>query len=188
MEPHELRLFEFVVASPHSLLRQVGRSDGADGGCRVAAWRVPSSAIPRGANSTCGRRAAADWDRVFAVAARRAGGDRDRRLVGSAGRALRAGRARARARLPVCARQRRARASGARLRRHRHRARQAGGHSPRIGSSTTGRTSGSSGGRVARGTADHRAPGHWRYVRTPPSGSGPSSAFSGFAASLLMSF
>ena len=40
MEPDELRLFEFVVASPHSLLRKTIDQTRADGRRRVAAGRL----------------------------------------------------------------------------------------------------------------------------------------------------
>jgi histidinol phosphatase-like PHP family hydrolase len=70
MEPHELRQFEFVVASPHSLLRktidQTARMVGAVSQPGVAVLGHP---LGRKFNQRPG--VAADWDRVFAVAARR---------------------------------------------------------------------------------------------------------------------
>jgi putative hydrolase len=70
MEPHELRLFEFVVASPHSLLRKkVDQTDRM-----VTAVSQPGVAIlghPQGRRFNNRPGVSADWDRVFAVAARR---------------------------------------------------------------------------------------------------------------------
>ena len=70
MEPHELRQFEFVVASPHSQLRQsadqTARMVGAVSQPGVAILGHPSG---RKFNQRAGVRA--NWDRVFAVAARR---------------------------------------------------------------------------------------------------------------------
>jgi putative hydrolase len=70
MEPHELRQFEIVVASPHSLLRKT-----IDQTERMAtAVSQPGVAIlghPQGRvfNSRAGVRA--NWDEVFTIAARR---------------------------------------------------------------------------------------------------------------------
>jgi histidinol phosphatase-like PHP family hydrolase len=70
MEPHELRQFEFVVASPHSLLRksidQTARMVGAASGRGVAILGHP---MGRRYNNRPG--VSADWDRVFEVAAAR---------------------------------------------------------------------------------------------------------------------
>src|SRR5688572_18707149 len=70
MEPHELRQFEFVVASPHSQLRQ-----SADQTARmVGAVSQPGVAIlghPSGRRFNVRAGVRANWDRVFAVAARR---------------------------------------------------------------------------------------------------------------------
>ena len=70
MEPHELRLFEFVVASPHSLLRktidQTARMVGA-----VSQPGVCILGHPQGRRFNVRPGVAADWDEVFAVAARR---------------------------------------------------------------------------------------------------------------------
>jgi histidinol phosphatase-like PHP family hydrolase len=70
MEPEELRRFELVVASPHSLLRksidQTARMVGAVSAPGVAILGHP---MGRKFNTRPGVRA--DWDRVFAVAARR---------------------------------------------------------------------------------------------------------------------
>ena len=69
MEPHELRQFEFVVASPHSQLRQA-----IDQTARmVAAVTQPGVAIlghPTGRRFNVRAGVQADWDRVFTVAAR----------------------------------------------------------------------------------------------------------------------
>jgi putative hydrolase len=70
MEPHELRRFELVVASPHSLLRktndQTARMVGAVSQPGVAILGHP---LGRKFNQRPGVRA--NWDRVFQVAARR---------------------------------------------------------------------------------------------------------------------
>jgi putative hydrolase len=70
MEPDELRLFEFVVASPHSLLRktfdQTERMLGA-----VSQPGVAILGHPQGRRFNNRPGVTADWDRVFAVAARR---------------------------------------------------------------------------------------------------------------------
>ena len=70
MEPDELRQFEFIVASPHSLLRkaidQTGRMVGA-----VSQPGVCILGHPQGRRFNVRAGVLADWDRVFAVAARR---------------------------------------------------------------------------------------------------------------------
>ena len=70
MTPDELRRFEFVVASPHSLLRK-----GFDQTARmVGAVSQPGVAIlghPLGRRFSQRPGVSADWDAVFAVAARR---------------------------------------------------------------------------------------------------------------------
>jgi histidinol phosphatase-like PHP family hydrolase len=70
MEPHELRQFELIVASPHSLLRksedQTTRMVGAVSQPGVAILGHP---LGRKFNQRPGVRA--NWDRVFDVAARR---------------------------------------------------------------------------------------------------------------------
>jgi histidinol phosphatase-like PHP family hydrolase len=70
MEPDELRQFEFVVASPHSLLRkpfdQTGRMVGA-----VSQPGVAILGHPQGRRFNNRPGVSADWDKVFAVAARR---------------------------------------------------------------------------------------------------------------------
>ncbi len=70
MTPEELRLFEFVVASPHSLLRK-----GIDQTARmVGAVSQPGVCIlghPQGRRYNVRPGVSADWDRVFHVAARR---------------------------------------------------------------------------------------------------------------------
>jgi histidinol phosphatase-like PHP family hydrolase len=70
MEPHELRLFEFVVASPHSMLRksvdQTARMVGA-----VSQPGVCILGHPQGRRFNVRPGVAADWDQVFAVAAKR---------------------------------------------------------------------------------------------------------------------
>jgi putative hydrolase len=70
MTPEELRLFEFVVASPHSLLRkridQTARMVGA-----VSQPGVCILGHPQGRRYNVRPGVSADWDRVFAVAARR---------------------------------------------------------------------------------------------------------------------
>jgi histidinol phosphatase-like PHP family hydrolase len=70
MEPHQLRLFEFVVASPHSMLRktvdQTARMVGA-----VSQPGVCILGHPQGRRFNVRPGVAADWDQVFTVAARR---------------------------------------------------------------------------------------------------------------------
>jgi histidinol phosphatase-like PHP family hydrolase len=70
MEPDELRRFEFVVASPHSLLRksidQTERMAGA-----VSQPGVCILGHPQGRRFNVRPGVSADWDRVFAIAARR---------------------------------------------------------------------------------------------------------------------
>jgi histidinol phosphatase-like PHP family hydrolase len=70
MTPEELRLFDFVVASPHSLLRK-----GIDQTARmVGAVSQPGVCIlghPQGRRYNVRPGVSADWDQVFAVAARR---------------------------------------------------------------------------------------------------------------------
>jgi histidinol phosphatase-like PHP family hydrolase len=70
MEPHELRQFEFVVASPHSQLRkaidQTERMVGA-----VSQPGVCILGHPQGRRYNVRPGVSADWDRVFEVAARR---------------------------------------------------------------------------------------------------------------------
>ncbi len=70
MTPDELRLFEFVVASPHSLLRK-----GIDQTPRmVGAVSQPGVCIlghPQGRRYNVRPGVSANWDEVFAVAARR---------------------------------------------------------------------------------------------------------------------
>ena len=70
MEAHELRLFEFVVASPHSLLRkttdQTARMVGA-----VSQPGVCILGHPQGRRFNVRPGVSADWDRVFEVAAKR---------------------------------------------------------------------------------------------------------------------
>jgi putative hydrolase len=70
MEPDELRLFEFVVASPHSLLRksvdQTARMVGA-----VSQPGVCILGHPQGRRFNVRPGVSADWDKVFAVAAKR---------------------------------------------------------------------------------------------------------------------
>jgi putative hydrolase len=70
MEPHELRLFEFVVASPHSLLRtpadQTARMVDA-----VSQAGVCILGHPQGRRFNVRPGVSADWDAVFEVAARR---------------------------------------------------------------------------------------------------------------------
>ena len=70
MEPHELRQFEFIVASPHSLLRKSVDQTGR----MTAAVSQPGVAIlghPQGRRFNVRPGVAADWDAVFAIAARR---------------------------------------------------------------------------------------------------------------------
>jgi histidinol phosphatase-like PHP family hydrolase len=70
MEPHELRLFEFVVASPHSMLRktidQTPRMVGA-----VSQPGVCILGHPQGRRFNVRPGVSADWDQVFEVAAKR---------------------------------------------------------------------------------------------------------------------
>ena len=70
MEDHELRQFEFVVASPHSLLRktvdQTARMVGA-----VSQPGVCILGHPQGRRFNVRAGVAADWDQVFAMAGRR---------------------------------------------------------------------------------------------------------------------
>ena len=70
MEPDELRLFEFVIASPHSLLRksvdQTARMVGA-----VSQPGVCILGHPQGRRFNVRPGVSADWDQVFAVAAKR---------------------------------------------------------------------------------------------------------------------
>jgi histidinol phosphatase-like PHP family hydrolase len=70
MEPHELQQFEFVVASPHSLLRksidQTARMVGA-----VSQPGVCILGHPQGRRFNVRPGVSAEWDRVFEVAARR---------------------------------------------------------------------------------------------------------------------
>ena len=70
MTPEELRLFDFVVASPHSLLRkaidQTARMVGA-----VSQPGVCILGHPMGRRYNVRAGVSADWDRVFEVAARR---------------------------------------------------------------------------------------------------------------------
>jgi putative hydrolase len=70
MEADELRQFEFVVASPHSLLRktidQTSRMVGA-----VSQPGVCILGHPQGRRFNARPGVSADWDQVFAAAARR---------------------------------------------------------------------------------------------------------------------
>jgi putative hydrolase len=70
MTPEELRLFEIVVASPHSLLRKgIDQTDRM-----VGAVSQPGVCIlghPQGRRYNVRPGVSADWDRVFEVAARR---------------------------------------------------------------------------------------------------------------------
>ena len=70
MELHELRQFEFIVASPHSMLRktvdQTGRMVGA-----VSQPGVCILGHPQGRRYNVRPGVSADWDTVFDVAARR---------------------------------------------------------------------------------------------------------------------
>ncbi len=70
MEPEELRLFEFVVASPHSVLRktvdQTARMVGA-----VSQPGVCILGHPQGRRFNVRPGVAAEWDQVFAAAAKR---------------------------------------------------------------------------------------------------------------------
>ena len=70
MEPHELRLFEFVVASPHSVLRQTIDQTPR----MVGAVSQPGVCIlghPQGRRFNVRAGVSADWDQVFEVAAKR---------------------------------------------------------------------------------------------------------------------
>jgi histidinol phosphatase-like PHP family hydrolase len=70
MEPGELRLFEFVIASPHSALRkavdQTARMVGA-----VSQPGVCILGHPQGRRFNVRPGVSADWDQVFEVAAKR---------------------------------------------------------------------------------------------------------------------
>jgi histidinol phosphatase-like PHP family hydrolase len=70
MEPHELRQFEFVVASPHSALRKpIDQTERM-----VAAVSQPGVSIlghPQGRVFNVRLGVVADWNKVFEVAARR---------------------------------------------------------------------------------------------------------------------
>jgi histidinol phosphatase-like PHP family hydrolase len=70
MAPDELRLFEFIVASPHSLLRKgIDQTDRM-----VGAVSQPGVCIlghPQGRRYNVRPGVSADWDKVFEVAARR---------------------------------------------------------------------------------------------------------------------
>ena len=70
MEPHELRQFELIVASPHSLLRKtIDQTDRM-----VTAVSQPGVAIlghPQGRRFNVRPGVSANWDAVFEVAARR---------------------------------------------------------------------------------------------------------------------
>src|SRR6185503_4960040 len=70
MEAHELQLFEFVVASPHSVLRktidQTSRMVGA-----VSQPGICILGHPQGRRFNVRPGVAADWDQVFEVAAKR---------------------------------------------------------------------------------------------------------------------
>ena len=70
MEPHELRQFEFVVASPHSLLRKTHDQTAR----MVRAVMEPGVAIlghPQGRVFNHRAGVVADWDEVFTAAAKR---------------------------------------------------------------------------------------------------------------------
>jgi putative hydrolase len=70
MEPQELKLFEFVVASPHSLLRKADDQTAR----MVGAVSQPGVCIlghPQGRRYNVRSGVSADWDAVFEVAARR---------------------------------------------------------------------------------------------------------------------
>jgi histidinol phosphatase-like PHP family hydrolase len=70
MEEHELRLFEFVVASPHSLLRKtVDQTPRMVGAVEQRGVAILGHPMGRKFNQRPG--VAARWDRVFEVAARR---------------------------------------------------------------------------------------------------------------------
>jgi putative hydrolase len=70
MEPHEMRRFEFIVASPHSALRKsIDQTERM-----VAAVSQPGVAIlghPQGRQFNTRLGVLADWSKVFAVAAKR---------------------------------------------------------------------------------------------------------------------
>jgi putative hydrolase len=69
LQPHEAELFEFVVASPHSLLRKTEDQTAR----MVGAVETPGVAIlghPRGRMFNSRPGVSADWDAVFEVAAR----------------------------------------------------------------------------------------------------------------------
>jgi histidinol phosphatase-like PHP family hydrolase len=70
MEPDELRQFEFVVASPHSLLRKtIDQTDRMAGA--VSQPGVCILGHPQGRRFNVRPGVSADWDRVFDIAARR---------------------------------------------------------------------------------------------------------------------
>ena len=70
MEAHELRQFEFVVASPHSLLRKaVDQTDRMAGA--VSQKGVSILGHPTGRRYNVRPGVSADWDQVFDIAARR---------------------------------------------------------------------------------------------------------------------
>lgn len=70
MTTEELRLFDFVVASPHSLLRKtIDQTDRMVGAVSQPGVCILGHPTGRRYNARAG--VAADWDKVFAVAARR---------------------------------------------------------------------------------------------------------------------
>jgi histidinol phosphatase-like PHP family hydrolase len=70
MEPHELRQFEFVVASPHSLLRKsVDQTDRMTGAVSQPGVCILGHPLGRRFNVRPG--VSARWDRVFEIAERR---------------------------------------------------------------------------------------------------------------------
>jgi histidinol phosphatase-like PHP family hydrolase len=70
MEPHELRQFEFVVASPHSLLRKaVDQTDRMTGAVSQPGVCILGHPLGRRFNVRPG--VSARWERVFEIAARR---------------------------------------------------------------------------------------------------------------------
>src|SRR5688572_11806 len=70
MEPHELRRFEFIVASPHSLLRKtVDQTERMVGAVSQPGVCILGHPMGRKFNQRPG--VSANWDKVFAVAARR---------------------------------------------------------------------------------------------------------------------
>jgi histidinol phosphatase-like PHP family hydrolase len=70
MEPHELRQFEFVVASPHSLLRKsIDQTDRMVGAVSQPGVCILGHPLGRRYNVRPG--VSANWDRVFEIAARR---------------------------------------------------------------------------------------------------------------------